>query len=105
MKVDVNVHVTGESAPGTIHVIEALSVTLEAEATNLPDVLEVSVEGLEAGTTLRGADLVLPEGSSFVGDPEQVILAISTPTVSAADEADEAAVEEQAAASAAAAEA
>lgn len=104
--VDVNVHVVGESAPGTIHVVEAQSVTLEAEATHLPEAIEVSVEGLEAGTQLRASDLVLPAGSSFVGDPDAVILVISTPQVSAEDEAavaEQAA--EQSAASAAAAEA
>lgn len=104
--VDVNVHVVGESAPGTIHVVEAQSVTLEAEATHLPEAIEVSVEGLEAGTQLRASDLVLPAGSTFVGDPDAVILVISTPQVSAEDEAavaEQAA--EQSAASAAAAEA
>lgn len=104
--VDVNVHVTGESAPGTIHVLEAQSVTLEAEATHLPESIDVSVEGLPAGAQVRGSDLVLPEGATYTGDPDAIILAISTPTVSAEDEA---AVEEQAAeqsaASAAAAEA
>ena len=104
--VDVNVHVVGESAPGTIHVVESQTVTLEAEATRLPESITVSVEGLEAGDRVRGVDLVLPEGATFTGDPESVIVTISTPQVSAEDEA---AVEEQAAvqsaASAAAAEA
>ncbi|MBX9244941.1 50S ribosomal protein L25/general stress protein Ctc [Actinotalea ferrariae] len=100
--VDVNVHVVGESAPGTIHVVETQSVTLEAEATRLPEAIEVSIEGLEAGAQIRGADLVLPAGASYTGDPEAVILGISTPQSSAADEADAAAVEEQAAAQSAA---
>lgn len=95
--VDVNVHVTGESAPGTIHVLEAQSVTLEAEATHLPEAIEVSVEGLEAGAQLRGSDLVLPAGATYTGDPEALILTVSTPTVSAEDEAADAAVAELAA--------
>ena len=33
--VDVPVHVTGESAPGTIHVVETQAVTLEADATHI----------------------------------------------------------------------
>ena len=104
--VDVNVHVTGESAPGTIHVVETQSVTLEAEATNLPESIEVSVEGLADGTRVRGADLVLPEGAVFTGDPESVIVVISTPQGSAEDEAADAEqAAEQSAASAAAAEA
>ena len=35
--VDVPVHVIGESAPGTIHVVETQTLSLEAEATHLPD--------------------------------------------------------------------
>lgn len=97
--VDVNVHVTGESAPGTIHVVETQSVTLEAEATHLPEAIEVSVEGLEDGAQVRGADLVLPAGAVFTGDPEVLILTVSTPQGSAEDDA---AVEEQAAAQSAA---
>ena len=104
--VEVNVHVTGESAPGTIHVVETQSVTLEAEATHLPQGIDVSVEGLEADTQVRGSDLVLPEGATLVGDPDQVIVSVSEPRVSAEDEAaDEEIALEQAAASAAAAEA
>lgn len=83
--VTIPVHVVGESAPGTIHVVEAsqgLHVT--AEATHIPEAIEVSVEGLEAGTTLRGADLVLPAGVTLVGDPEEPVVSISVPQ-SAAD--------------------
>lgn len=104
--VEVNVHVVGESYPGTIHLVETQTVTLEAEATNLPQAIEVSVEGLVAGDVIRGSDLVLPEGASYIGDPDEVFVAVAQPQVS---EADEAAAEEiaaqQSAASAAAAEA
>ncbi|MDO8106794.1 50S ribosomal protein L25/general stress protein Ctc [Isoptericola sp. b441] len=77
--VEVTVHVVGESAPGTIHMVDAQSITLEAEATHLPEVIEVSVEGLEAGTQVRGADLVMPEGAVFAGDPEATIVTIAIP--------------------------
>ncbi len=97
--VEVYVHVVGESAPGTIHVVETQSVLLEAEATSLPDFVEASVEGLESGAQVRISDLVLPAGSTFAGDGETVLVTISTPQSSAADDA---AVEEQAAVQAAA---
>ncbi|HEY3437150.1 MAG TPA: 50S ribosomal protein L25/general stress protein Ctc, partial [Actinotalea sp.] len=77
INVEVNIHVVGESAPGTIHVVETQAVTLEAEATHLPQFVEVDVQGLEAGTQIHGSDLVLPEGSVLVGDPEQTIVTIS----------------------------
>ncbi len=97
--VEVNVHVVGESAPGTIHVVETQSVMLEAEATSLPEAVEVNVDGLEAGAQVRASDLVLPAGASFAGDGEIVIVTISLPQSSADDDA---AVEEQAAVQAAA---
>lgn len=103
--VEVNVHVVGESYPGTIHLVETQTAQIEAEATNLPQLVEVSVEGLEAGAVIRGSDLVLPEGATLVGDPDEVYVTVAMPQSTAAD--DEAAEElaaEQSAASAAAAE-
>ncbi len=75
----VPIRVVGESAPGTIHLLEMQSAHIEAEATNLPDRLEVSVEGLVAGVTLRAADLQMPAGVIYLGDLDDVIVAISVP--------------------------
>src|SRR5665648_830161 len=79
LTVQVPIRVVGESAPGTIHLLETQSAHIEAEATNLPDHLEVSVEGLVAGVTLRASDLQLPAGVIYLGDPDDVIVAISVP--------------------------
>jgi large subunit ribosomal protein L25 len=79
VNVEVMVHVVGESAAGTIHMIEAQTVTLRAEATHLPERVEVSIEGLEVGAQVRGSDLVLPEGSVYGGDADAVIVTISAP--------------------------
>ena len=90
--VDVQVQVVGESAPGTIHVVETQTLSLEAEATRLPESVEVSIEGLEAGTIITAGQITLPEGATLVSDPEQAVVAVSEPQVSAADRAaDEAA--------------
>lgn len=103
--VDVPVTVTGESAPGTIHVVETQTLSLEADATALPSEVEVSIEGLAAGSSIAAGDVVLPEGATLVGDPEQVVVVVSEPQATADDlAADEAAAElaaEQSAASAA----
>lgn len=85
ISVDVPVHITGESAPGTIHVVETQSVQLEAEATHLPEGIEVSVEGLEEGAQIRGADLVVPNGATYMGDPDEIIVTVSVPRVSEED--------------------
>ena len=94
VSVEVNVHVVGESYPGTIHVVETQTILLEAEATALPEYVEASVQGLTDGAQVRVSDVELPAGSVYAGDPQTVLVTISTPQSSAADEA---AVEEQAA--------
>ena len=101
----VPVRVVGESAPGTIHVVEAAQgVHVQAEATHLPEAIEVSIEGLEAGTSLRGADLVLPAGTTLLGDPEETVVSVRTPQTSADEETSADEAEAEAAASAEAAE-
>ena len=93
--VTVPVHVVGESVPGTIHVVEAAQgLHVMAEATNIPEAIEISVEGLEAGTTVRGADLTLPAGVTLAGDPDEAVLSISVPqSGETADEAEASASE------------
>jgi|SRR5690554_940510 large subunit ribosomal protein L25 len=87
--VEVAIHVVGESAPGTIHLSDLTSLTLEAEATNIPESVEVSVEGLEAGSTIHAGEVALPEGASLVTDPEALVVSVTQPQV--AESADEAA--------------
>lgn len=87
--VDVPVHVVGESAPGTIHLVDLQQLSLEAEATHLPEFVEVSVEGLEAGASIHAGDITLPQGSSLIGDPEALVVAISVPQSSESTEESE----------------
>lgn len=98
--VDIPVILVGEPAPGTLANLDANTISIEAEATHLPESIEVSVEGLEDGTHVTAADLKLPAGSVLLADPETLIVAISVPsaTLAAEDEiaeADAAVAEEQ----------
>ena len=88
--VDVPVHVTGESFAGTIHVVEHATLQISAEATHLPEALEVSVEGLEDGTTIHAKDVALPKGAELVTDGDATVVTISTPRGAGAGEAEEA---------------
>jgi large subunit ribosomal protein L25 len=81
------VTVVGESAPGTIHIVETQALALEAEATHLPEHVEVSIEGLEAGTALTAGELTLPKGAALVTDAETIVVTVTVPTVSAEDRA------------------
>jgi large subunit ribosomal protein L25 len=55
-------------------VTELSTVTVEAEATHIPEYVEVSVEGMEAGTQITGADLELPKGSTLLTDDEVLVV-------------------------------
>jgi large subunit ribosomal protein L25 len=84
--VDVVIHVEGEPISGTMVQVDHSSITVEAEATHIPESFTVSVEGLDEGAQIHASDIALPEGSSLVSDPETLILAIVLPRVAAAEE-------------------
>lgn len=81
--VDVPVHVIGEAAPGTIHIVEQLTLSVQALATNLPEVISVDITGLTAGTVVFAGDIVLPEGSVLVTEPTADVVLITEPRVEA----------------------
>lgn len=87
--VDVPVHVAGETAPGTVHNLELTVVSLEAEATHLPEAVEVSIEGRGAGEHIHASDLVLPKGSVLLTDAEALVVNISEAIEVAEEEAGE----------------
>jgi large subunit ribosomal protein L25 len=103
--VDVPVHVTGETAPGTVHNLELTVISLEAEATHLPEAVEVDIEGRAAGEHIHASDLALPKGAVLLTDAEALVVNISEAAAAAAEEGEgEAAAAEEAPAEEAAAE-
>jgi large subunit ribosomal protein L25 len=75
--VDVPVHVVGDAASETLVVTEHATVQVEAEATNIPEYIEVSVEGAEIGTQLHASDLTLPAGTTLLTDPEVLVVNVT----------------------------
>jgi large subunit ribosomal protein L25 len=75
--VDVNVHVEGEAAPETIVSLDHSSLQLEVLATNIPESVTVSVDGLEVGTQILAGAVELPEGATLVTDPEALVVNIT----------------------------
>ncbi|NPC97973.1 50S ribosomal protein L25/general stress protein Ctc [Nocardioides sp. zg-DK7169] len=86
--VEVPIIVVGEAKPGTLVVTEASSIQLEAEATHVPEQIEVSVEGAVAGTLITAADLPLPQDVSLLVDPATLIVNVTEQVSAAALEAD-----------------
>jgi len=75
--VDVPIHLVGNAKPETLVVTENSTVQLEAEATHIPEFIEVSIEGAEIGTLVHASDLVFPEGSTLLSDPELLIVNVT----------------------------
>jgi len=94
--VEVPVHTVGEAAKETFVQVENNVVTLEAEATHIPEQIEVSIEGAEAGTQILAGQLELPKGSTLVTDPEQLIINITQAVSAEAVEAELAEAEAEA---------
>jgi large subunit ribosomal protein L25 len=75
--VEVPVHLVGEAAKGTLLINEHDRLAITAEALHLPEFLEASIEGMEAGSHVTAADIKLPSGVDLAVDPETIITVIS----------------------------
>jgi large subunit ribosomal protein L25 len=75
--VDIPVHVVGEAESGTLVNVSAATVSIRAEATHLPESIEVSVEGLEAGSQIHASDLQLAEGSELDVEDDLLVVHVS----------------------------
>jgi large subunit ribosomal protein L25 len=74
--VEVQVLVVGDAAPGTLVTQELNNIEIEADVSNIPDHVEVSVEGLRVGTQIQAADVPLPEGTTLRAEPEILVVNI-----------------------------
>ena len=96
VSVDVNVHLEGEAAPETVVTVDSQTVELLVLATNIPENVVVSVEGLAAGTQILAGALELPEGAELVTDPETLVVNVTAQVTAEALEAELAEAEAEA---------
>ena len=75
--VDISIHVEGQAAPDTLVNVEHATIQVEAEATNIPEYVTVSIDGLRAGTQIHASDLTMPEGATLATDPESLVVNIT----------------------------
>ncbi|RNL62583.1 50S ribosomal protein L25/general stress protein Ctc [Nocardioides marmoriginsengisoli] len=86
--VEVPVHLVGEANKEAFVQLENNVVTLEAEATHIPEQIEVSVEGAEPGLQIHASELTLPKGSTLISDAELLIVNVTQAKSAAAAEAE-----------------
>lgn len=75
--VDVNINLVGEAGPDTLVVLENPTVQLEAEATSIPEQIDVSIEGLAAGTQVLASELSIPSGTTLLVDDELLVVNVT----------------------------
>jgi large subunit ribosomal protein L25 len=75
--IDIPVHLEGEALPGTQVLQDANTLSIEAEATNIPERLIVSIEGLGEGTHIVASQIELPAGSTLISEPDTLVVGIT----------------------------
>ena len=87
--VEVQIRVTGNIAPDGMIEQSLVQIPVEAEATSIPQAIDVDVEGMEIGAAIHASDLKLPRGVSLQVDPEALVLHVVN-QVTAAEPVEEA---------------
>ncbi|MGL4173908.1 MAG: 50S ribosomal protein L25/general stress protein Ctc [Actinomycetota bacterium] len=93
--VDVPVHVVGSAISQTVVTVESQVLHIEVPATAIPEQVEVSVEGLDAGTQIHASDITLPAHAVLLTDGHVLVVNITQQavTTSADENAEEAAAD------------
>jgi len=79
--VEVPIRVAGDVFSGGILDQQLIQVSIQAEATHIPDGIDVDVEGMVVGTAVHAKDLVLPTGATLETDPDALVLHVLSASV------------------------
>jgi large subunit ribosomal protein L25 len=98
--VEVPLHPVGTPEPGGL--LESVQSTLkiEAEATHIPQSIDVSIAGLPVGGSVVAGQIELPEGIALAEEPDALVFHYGAQTVAAEPDAAAAETEESAEAAA-----
>ncbi len=77
VEVDVSVHLEGDAAPETVVSMDYSELTVETDATSIPEGFTVSIEGMQAGTQVLAGQVTLPAGVELITDPEALVVNVS----------------------------
>jgi large subunit ribosomal protein L25 len=72
--VEVPVVIVGEPGPDAVSNHQLNTVAIEADATRLPESIEVDITGRGAGENITAGDLALPEGVTLITEPEALVI-------------------------------
>ncbi|GAA2162925.1 50S ribosomal protein L25/general stress protein Ctc [Glycomyces rutgersensis] len=94
---DIQLSFTGEVEKGGLVVHELTAVSVEAEATHIPESIEVDLEGLAIGSQRLVSEIAVPDGIVILTDGDQTVATVSEPRGEATEDEAEAAEGEEAA--------
>ncbi len=77
VQVDISVRLEGDAAPETVVSMDYSELTVETDATSIPESFIVSIEGMQAGTQVLAGEVTLPAGVELVTDPEALVVNVS----------------------------
>jgi large subunit ribosomal protein L25 len=86
--VEVPIRVTGNIAPDGMLEQQLVQISVEAEATNIPQGIDIDVEGMEIGSMMHAGDLTLPRGVTLQADPEVLVLHVAAQSAAEVAEAE-----------------
>ena len=79
--VEIPIQLTGEIEPGGLLDQQLVQIPVEAEATRIPQSIEVDLAGMDVGASVHAGDLKLPRGVTLATEPQILVLhVISAPT-------------------------
>jgi large subunit ribosomal protein L25 len=76
INVEIVIQVVGEVVAGGLLDQSLTTLSVTAEATNIPSGVEVSIEGLEIGQSVHAGQITLQAGVEISGDTDQVVVHI-----------------------------
>lgn len=100
VEVEVPIVVVGEPFSGAMMLQDLNTLRVKAEATDLPESIDVDIEGLKAGVVIHVKDLNIPVGSEVIDDEDQIVVNIVGKKVIEEDEDGEGSAESAPAAAA-----
>jgi large subunit ribosomal protein L25 len=78
--IEISVHLVGDAVPDTFVTTEQQSLTVEAEATNIPTGVDVSIAGLRIGSQIHAKDVILPPGVTLITDEDALVVNVVAAT-------------------------
>ena len=75
--IDVPLIVTGNLIPDGFLDQQLVALSVDAEATNIPQSIEISIQDLQIGQSIHAGEVKLPEGTSLQTDAEAVVVHIT----------------------------